>query len=278
MVEGPRTNVRKGQSKAIVFLGGGRITSALVAGLRLAGDERELVVYDRNPEKMRALRREFDIEAARDLKSAVHRAEMLVVAVRPGSVAGLLAEIAACGGAAPRLCVSLAAGVPLRNLRAWLGSGARWARAMPSPVCRIGRGLTPVCFEGSVRKSERDRVRRFFGRVGVVIDLPESQFDAITAAHSPTHGYHALATLAKAVQHAALDRKTALLAAAHALCDGIGYWRESGETLDDLLREAATPGGIAAATMAAMDAAGYARVVERGIRAGVKQARLNAKR
>ena len=277
MVEGPRTNLREGESKAIVFLGGGRITSALAAGLRLAGDAREIVVYDRNPEKMRALRREARVQMARDLKSAVQRAEMLIVAVRPASVKAMLGEVLACG-AAPRLCVSLAAGVPLRNLRAWLGSGARWARAMPSPVCRIGRGLTPVCFDDSVRKRERDRVRRFFGRVGVVIDLPESQFDAITAAHSPTHGYHALATLAKAVQHAGLDRKTALLAAAHALCDGIGYWRESGESLDDLLREAATPGGIAAATMSAMDMAGYARVVERGIRAGVKRARLNGKR
>lgn len=277
MVEGPRTNLRTGESKAIVFLGGGRITSALAAGLRLAGYAREIVVYDRNPEKMRALRREFHVEVARDLKSAVQRATMLIVAVRPASVKEMLGEVVACG-AAPRLCVSLAAGVPLRNLRAWLGAGARWARAMPSPVCRIGRGLTPVCFDGRVRKSERVRVRRFFGRVGAVIDLPESQFDAITAAHSPTHGYHALATLAAAVQQAGLGGKTALLAAAHALCDGIGYWRESGESLDDLLREAATPGGIAAATMSAMDAAGYARVVEKGIRAGVKQARLNGRR
>ena len=68
------------------------------------------------------------------------------------------------------------------------------------------------------------------------------------------------------------------MAAAHALADGIGYWRESGESLEDLLHEAATPGGIAAATMAAMDKSGYARAVKNGIRAGVKQARLNAKR
>src|ERR1700758_3693553 len=122
MAEGLRTNLRKGESKAIVFLGGGRITSALVAGLRLAGDEGEIVVYDRNPEKMRALRREFRAEVARDLKSAVQRAEMLVVAVRPASVKEMLGEVVACGGA-PTLCVSLAAGVPLLNLRAWLGSG-----------------------------------------------------------------------------------------------------------------------------------------------------------
>jgi len=69
-----------------------------------------------------------------------------------------------------------------------------------------------------------------------------------------------------------------MIAAAHALCDGIGYWRQSGEKLEDLLHEAATPGGIAAATMDAMDRAGYARVVAKGLRAGVAQARRNARR
>jgi pyrroline-5-carboxylate reductase len=264
--------------KATVFLGGGHITGAVAAGLRLAGYTGEIVVYDRHPEKVWALRRESRVEVARDLKSAVKRAAMLVIAVRPGSVRGMLGEVTACGVAPPKLCVSLAAGIPLRNLRAWMGPPVRWARAMPSPVCRTARGLTPVSFERSVTRSERARVRKFFAQVGPLLDLPEHRLDAITAAHSPTHGYHALATLAKAAQAAGLDRATALRAAAHALGDGIFYWRESGQSLEELLREAATPGGIAAATMSAMDAAGYARVVEKGIRAGVKRARLNARR
>ena len=83
--------------KAIVFLGGGRITSALVAGLRLAGDRHRLVVYDRHPEKLRALRRECGVEIARDLGSAVSPGEMLVIAVRPGSVKEMLDEVAECG-------------------------------------------------------------------------------------------------------------------------------------------------------------------------------------
>jgi len=61
------------------------------------------------------------------------------------------------------------------------------------------------------------------------------------------------------------------------LADGIGYWRESGVSLDELLQEAATPGGTAAATMAAMDRAGYARVIAKGLAAGIAQARRNAK-
>ena len=174
--------------KATVFLGGGRITGALCAGLRLAGDQCEIVVYDRNPEKLKALRRESRVEIARDLKSAVAKAGLLIIAVRPGSVKEMLCEVEACGAAPPALCVSLAAGIPLRNLRKWLGPPVRWVRAMPSPVCRIGRGLTPVSFDRGVAKSDRPRIRKLFALVGPVIDLPESQMDAITATHSPTHG------------------------------------------------------------------------------------------
>ncbi len=261
--------------KATVFLGGGHITGALAAGLRLAGFDGEIVVYDRHPEKLRALRRESRVEIARDLKSAAERAGMLVIAVRPASVKGMLGEVRACGVVAPKLCVSLAAGIPLQNLRAALA--VRWVRAMPSPVCRVGRGLTALSFDRGVSKSERRRVRLFFERVGAVLDISEKRFDAFTATYSSSHGYHALAALAKSAQAAGLDRVTALTAAAHALSDGISYWRESGQPLEDLLREAATPGGIAAATMSAMDAAGYQRVVKAGIRAGVKQARRNAR-
>lgn len=267
---------KKELRSATVFLGGGRITGALAAGLRLAGDERAIIVYDRHPEKLSLLKRESRIETARHLKSAVERAQMLIVAVRPSSVKDMLAEVAACGVRLPKLCISLAAGIPLRNLRAWMGGPVLWVRAMPSPVCRIDRGFTPVCFEPAATKGDRALVLRIFEQVGPVLELKESQMDAITASSSPTHGYHALKTLAEAAQSAGLDPKNALLAAAHALGDGIEYWRQSGEKLENLLAEAATPGGIAAATMAAMDQAGYPRAVANGIAAGIAQARKNA--
>ena len=262
--------------KPILFLGGGRITGALLAGLRLAGDQSPILVYDRNAEKLRALRRKSQAEIAGDLRSALARASMTIVAVRPGSVRGLLAEVTRCR-VWPRLCVSLAAGVPLQILRQGLGPSVRWVRAMPSPVSRIGRGLTGLCFDQDASRAERTRVRKFFAVVGQVIEIPEPQFDAFTATYSSSHGYHALAALTTAAQDAGLDAHTALIASAHALGDAILYWRESGESLKNLLHEAATPGGIAAATMKAMDSGGYVRAVGRGLSAGIKTARANAR-
>ncbi len=110
-----------------------------------------------------------------------------------------------------------------------------------------------------------------------MLEIPESRFDAFTVTYSSSHGYHALSALAEAAGNLGLDRKTALTAAAHALADGVLAWRESNLSLDALLNEAATPGGIAASTMAKMDQSGYKRSVQLGLRAGMSRAAKNAK-
>src|SRR5262249_53216869 len=158
---------------------------------------------DRNPEKVRELRRESGVKAASDLKSAVEQASMAVVAVRPGAVAGMLAAVKA-SGVAPGLYVSLAAGIPLPDLRAAF-PGAGGVRARPSPVCGIAKGLTSVCVDLDAGKGDRAQVRDFFGRVGHIVEIPERKFDAFTAAFSSSHGYHAVRTLAEQARRAGLD-------------------------------------------------------------------------
>ena len=265
--------------KAVVFLGGGRITGALVAGLRRAKYKTRIVVHDRNPRKLRALQQEFGIMAEPDLERAAAQAHLLLLAVRPDSVADLLTAVYRYlprrAGRHPVIACSLAAGIPLARLRARLP--VAWARAMPSPACRSGNGLTAVTFPKGFPARARKEVVEFFRQVGPVLPIPESRFDVFTATYSCSHGYQTLSTLADAATKLGLDRKTALVAAAHALADGIVAWREGNVPLAKLLREAATPGGIAAAVTAAMEAAGHARIVERGLRAGVARARRNAR-
>jgi pyrroline-5-carboxylate reductase len=268
-----------------VFLGGGRISSALIAGLRLAGYKGSIVVHDRNLHKLRTLKKEFGVKIELELASAVAQARLLMVAVRPADVAGLLKtlrQIVPRSEAASRskpalVACSLAAGIPLANLRQMLGPPVRWVRAMPSPVARTGRGLTALTFQPSFPQADRGLVRQLFARVGEVLEIRESKFDTFTVTYSASHGYHALAALAQAARELGLDQKTAFTAAAHALGDAILSWREGEESLEALLHEAATPGGIAATVMDTMNAAGYRKIVQRGLRAGVARARKNAK-
>jgi pyrroline-5-carboxylate reductase len=265
------------RNNAVVFLGGGRITSALLAGLRLAGFRQPVVVHDHNPHKLRQLKRQYDVQVEPDLRRAVEQAHLLIIAVRPDGVRDLLQQIGHAGQFRSLTAVSLAAGIPLKNLRAWAGLRLRWARAMPSPVARTGRGLTAITFDRGLPVSARREIRDFFSRVGTVLEIPENRFDAFTVTYSSSHGYHALSALAEAAENLGLDRKTALTAAAHALADGVLAWRASTLSLDALLNEAATPGGIAASTMSKMNQSGYKRSVQLGLRAGMRRAAKNAK-
>jgi pyrroline-5-carboxylate reductase len=257
-----------------VFLGAGRITNALIAGLRLARCETRLIVHDHHARNLRNVQRQHGVQVEPDLQLAVSKAQLLIIAVRPSAMAELLKLIRTVNR--PLIAVSLAAGVPLSRLRETLGPRVHWARAMPSPVSRFGRGLTGLTFDRRFPREARRDLLNLFSLVGPTLELSESKFDAFTVTYSSSHGYHALATLAAAAQNAGLDHKTALLAAAHALEDGIQAWRESGISLDTLLREAATPGGIAAAVMSTMDANGYNKAVDRGLKAGIKRASENA--
>lgn len=262
--------------KPTVFLGGGRITGALISGLHLAGYNQHIVVHDRHAAKLRRLQRQFGVAVEGDLQRAVAQAGLLIVAVRPDSMKDLLSVIGPVNR--PLLAVSLAAGVLLAKLRRLLGPPVRWARAMPSPTCRTGRGFTALAFSRDVSQPERKLVRHFFAQVGTVLEIPENKFDVFTATYSSSHGYHALAALARAGKKLGLNRRIALAAAAHALAGGVVAFSEGRLPLEKLIHEAATPGGIAAQVMKTMDDAGYYRIIERGVRAGVTRARANGRR
>src|SRR5467141_2944325 len=108
----------------VVFLGGGRITSAMLAGLRLAKTRHRLVVHDRNPGKLRDLKKRYAVAVEPDLNSAVKQADVLIVAVRPSSLREVLRRL----GKVDRrmLAVSVAAGVPLRVLSKLVGPPVQW--------------------------------------------------------------------------------------------------------------------------------------------------------
>jgi pyrroline-5-carboxylate reductase len=262
--------------KATVFLGGGRITNALVAGLRLGEYRRPIIVHDRHARKLRDLQREYGVIAEPNLRQAVESANLLIIAVRPDSVSELLKQISTQPIRRDVIAVSLAAGIPLNKLLSMLKRPVLWARAMPSPVCRSGQGLTALAFGRGMSAAHCKQVRTLFASVGSVVEIPEKQFDAFTVTFSSSHGYHALSALIKAAEAAGLDRKTANLAGAHALCDSIIAWRAGDFSLDELLHEAATPGGTAASVMESLDRAGYQKMVATALREGIKRARKNA--
>ncbi len=255
----------------IVFLGGGRITSALLAGLTAAKFRAEFVVHDRHAHKLRRLEKEFGIAAEPNFESAVKRAALLILAVRPPSAREILCSMPALRQILPS--VSLVAGVTLKRLQTWSPPRLRWARAMPSPACRTRHGLTALTFQPRYPRAARDLVESLCGAVGEVLHLPEARFDAFTVLYSVSHGQYTLHAMTRSGMNLGLGRNIAVQAAAHALCESILSWRVSGVSLNVLLQEATTPGGTSAAVIASLKKSGYTEMLERALGAGVRRAK-----
>jgi len=250
----------------------------MIAGLRLGKYAAPIAVHDHRAERMRLLRRTYGATEQPDLATGLRAAQLIVLALRPDSAEEMLRELDDAlerGGhrERPKTLVSVMAGLPLEWLRKRIRARVRWARAMPSPLCESGNGLTALAFGSGCAKETRAAVHGLFATFGQVIFLPERHFDAFTVIYSPSHGVHALSALADAGVEAGLSRKTALQAAAHALSGAEAALRIGSGDLNKIQRQAATPGGTAEATMAGMESAGYRKAVAQGVQRGIARAR-----
>jgi pyrroline-5-carboxylate reductase len=261
-----------------LFIGGGSIGAAMIAGLRAGKYSAPIAVHDHRAERMRLLRRAHGATEEPDLGTGVRAAQLIVLAVRPDAAEEMLRQLDVAlergGHREPRkILVSVMAGVPLAWLRKRIRAGVTWARAMPSPLCESGNGLTALAFGSGCAKETREAVYRLFATFGQVIVLPERHFDAFTVIYSPSHGVHALSALTDAGVEAGLSRNTAFQAAAHALSGAEAALRTGSGDLKRIQRQAATPGGTAEATMAGMESAGYRKAVAQGVQRGIARAR-----
>jgi pyrroline-5-carboxylate reductase len=257
------------------FLGAGHIARALAEGWRqplldpvLRPD---LSAYDPIPERARSFAADFDARAYSSVAELVAGCEAVVLAMRPDDVAAALAEVAPVLERRPLL--SLAAAVPLADLRAGLLPGAGVARVMPNVAAAIGRGVF-LLVAGTLSASQADEVRNLFGLVGTVVEVPESLFDPATAVAGCGPGFTALfiEALAQAGVEAGLDATMARELAIAAVAGSAALVARDGDPV--AVREAiATPGGMTAEGIDVLESRGIRAALVAAVAAAVERAR-----
>src|SRR5262245_22302297 len=129
----------EGEVPKIGFLGAGRMATALARGWLTAGLTRpdRLSASDPLTEARQAFSSACGVRTGADNHEVVASSDLLVLAVKPQSMAGLLAEIRSAV-TNRHLVVSIAAGISLQQLVAGLGGEPRLVRMMPNTPCLIG--------------------------------------------------------------------------------------------------------------------------------------------
>ena len=254
------------------FIGAGHIARALGQGWSRTGLTAPpgLTYLDVSADAAAKAAGETGAAVAAGLAGLVEASDIVVVAVRPQHVAGVLAEAAPLLGA--RALVSVAAGVSLKELAAALPPGARVGRVMPNVAAALGLGV--FLFVPGTLGDQEEAVELLFALAGDVVVLDESLFDSATAIAGCMPGMLAMLVrdFARAGVQRGLDEDVARRLAIAGVHGAAAVIAREGDP-DAVIAAAATPGGMTAAAIAALEERETAGAVALAVNAAAERAK-----
>jgi pyrroline-5-carboxylate reductase len=182
------------------FIGAGKMARALAKSLVRAGTfpATNLFCSSRSAESGRAF---LDLlPGARwtsDNLAVVRESDLVILALKPQQFPEALPPLR--DASAGKLFLSLAAGITLEKIDAWLHPSARIVRAMPNLPVQVGAGASVYANDPDVTEEDTKLVERILSASGRAWRVEEKQIDAITAlsGSGPAYVFHFIDALAK---------------------------------------------------------------------------------
>ncbi|HEY7156649.1 MAG TPA: pyrroline-5-carboxylate reductase [Gemmataceae bacterium] len=259
---------------SIGFLGAGRMATALATGWLRAGLVRadDCRASDPLPQARQAFTTETGCPAGADNRAVVAAADLLVLAVKPQSMAALMEEIrTALEG---QLIVSIAAGITLRQLAAGLGSDCRLVRVMPNTPCLIGASASGYSPGENATTEDVALVDRLLNAVGVAFRLPEHLLDAVTglSGSGPAFVYLMIEALSDGGVRMGLPRDVATALAAQTVLGAAKMVLQTQSHPGVLKDMVASPGGTTIAGLHALERGGVRGALMDAVEAATRRA------
>ncbi|MFC9472249.1 pyrroline-5-carboxylate reductase [Nocardia sp. NPDC056952] len=241
----------------IAVIGGGRIGEALIAGLLESGWAREdLVVVGR----VLARIERFGIRAMSSLADATENADLIVIAVKPRDVDGVLTELAESmvGRARDQVLVSLAAGVSTARMEAGLPAGFPVVRVMSNTPMLVGQGMSAIAAGRHCSEEQLRLVGDVMEAVGKVVTVAESQMDAVTAVSGsgPAYFFLVIEAMIDASVQLGLSREVAAQLVQQTMLGSAALLTESRRPGVELRAAVTSPAGTTAAAVGELERGG----------------------
>ena len=241
------------QTYRLGFIGAGKLAGSIIRGLIRANfcSPGEIIASEPSEQTRIALERETSVNTTADNIGVAENAETIFIGVKPGVVLPVLRELRE--KLEDKLTISLAAGVKLESLKS--AGNARFLRALTNTPSAICRGATAIARGERTTNDDINRVRHIFSAVGLVVEIPEAQIDAVTAlsGSGPAFVYTVIEAMAQGGSKMGLSENVALDLAAQTVRGAAELMLESKLPPEELRKMVVTPGGTTAAGLAEME-------------------------
>ncbi|MBD7995669.1 pyrroline-5-carboxylate reductase [Arthrobacter sp. Sa2CUA1] len=239
------------------FLGCGSMNEAILGGILAGGFPADRITATvRRAGRAAELRERHGItvlageENASANATAAAEADIVIVGVKPVGVRAMLTEVA--GSLAPgAVVVSVAAAVPLELMEAALPTGTQVIRTMPNTPAKLGRGVTALALGSSAAPNSVEVVRSLLASTGRVVEVPESQLDAVgsVSGSGPAYAFYLAEAMAKAGVELGLDPELAAVLAAETIAGAGAMLAEPGADAAALRKAVTSPNGTTEAAI-----------------------------
>ncbi|GAA3336963.1 pyrroline-5-carboxylate reductase [Curtobacterium pusillum] len=261
------------------LLGVGSMSGAVLDGLLAAGLDPATVTLTTKSEQSAAAHRERGLDAtATDTdadanRSAVRGAALVVLGVKPYLIGDLLDEVSADlePGA---VVVSVAVGTTIASMEAKVPAGVRVVRALPNTPIGVGHGVTGISAGPSADDDAVALASSVFAASGVVIEVPESQLDALSAVSGsgPAYVFLLVEQWQRAAESLGFSHDQAEAMVQGTLRGAVELLAASGKEPADLRKAVTSPKGTTERAVAVLQNADLAGVFERASRAAIARA------
>jgi len=262
-------------SPHISFIGGGNMARSLIGGLIGNGEPIDrLSVAEPNPELREALARDFGVAVHADNNDAARSADVLLLAVKPQVMKTVCTGLRTLAQARKPLVISIAAGVRLTQLEAWLGGDMPIVRCMPNTPALIGAGATGAYANTRCTDAHRATAQNILSAAGTTAWIDdEALMDTVTAlsGSGPAYFFLLVEALVDAAVAQGLPHEIARALATQTALGAGRMLREDAAAPAELRRRVTSPGGTTQAALESFAASDFNAMVARAVAAATQR-------
>ena len=262
--------------RKIGIIGCGNMGGAILSGLwRNVEDPSSIICADASERARAAVAERYpDVTIAGDNAECAAESDLLILAVKPQFLDGVLADIA-LPLRTNTVVLSIVAGKKIEYLAKRLPVGTKIVRAMPNTPALVGKGMTAYCASEAVTEEEKAAAGDVLRLLGIAEEVPERLMDTVTglSGSSPAFVYMMIEAMADGAVLDGMPRDMAYRFAAQTVFGSAAMVLETGKHPGVLKDMVTSPGGTTIEGIAVLEERGFRSALIEAVKAAADRSR-----